>query len=218
MLSQEEKKRAVAKKALSYIEDDFYIGVGTGSTANYFIEELAKIKHRIQGAVASSQATLEKLKALNVPLVQLDSVMELDIYVDGADEATRHRQLIKGGGGALTREKIVAGASKKFVCLIDNSKIVKKLGVFPLPIEVIPMARSFVAREIVKLGGAPKWREGFITDNQNYILDVHGLNIVEPISMESKFNQITGVVCNGIFANRPADQLLVGTEEGVETI
>ncbi len=218
MLSQEEKKRAVAKKALSYIEDDFYIGVGTGSTANYFIEELAKIKHRIQGAVASSQATLEKLKALNVPLVQLDSVMELDIYIDGADEATRHRQLIKGGGGALTREKIVAGASKKFVCLIDNSKIVKKLGVFPLPIEVIPMARSFVAREIVKLGGAPKWREGFITDNQNYILDVHDLNIVEPISMESKFNQITGVVCNGIFANRPADQLLVGTEEGVETI
>ncbi len=168
--------------------------------------------------MASSQATLEKLKALNVPLVQLDSVMELDIYIDGADEATRHRQLIKGGGGALTREKIVAGASKKFVCLIDNSKIVKKLGVFPLPIEVIPMARSFVAREIVKLGGAPKWREGFITDNQNYILDVHDLNIVEPISMESKFNQITGVVCNGIFANRPADQLLVGTEEGVETI
>jgi len=218
MLNQTEKKQAVAKKAIEYIKDDFYVGVGTGSTADFFIEELAKIKHRIQGAVPSSQSTLEKLKALSIPILKLDSVMELDIYVDGADEATRHRQLIKGGGGALTREKIVASASKKFLCLVDDSKIVKKLGAFPLPIEVIPMARSLIAREIVKLGGAPKWRQGFITDNHNYILDIHNLNIVEPISLESELNQITGVVTNGIFAIRPADQLLVGTDRGVEVI
>jgi ribose 5-phosphate isomerase A len=218
MLNQSDKKQAVAKKAADYIEDDFYIGVGTGSTADYFIQELGKIKHRIQGAVASSENTLTQLKALGIPIVPLDSVVELDIYVDGADEATRHRQLIKGGGGALTREKIVASASKKFICLIDDSKVVEKLGLFPLAVEVIPMARSMVAREIVKLGGSPKWRQGFVTDNHNYILDVQNLNILEPMELESQLNQITGVVSNGIFAVRPADQLLIGTDQGVEVI
>ena len=218
MLSQSDKKQAVAKRAVEYIEDDSYIGVGTGSTADYFIQELEKIKHRIQGAVASSENTLKQLKALGIPIVPLDSVVELDLYVDGADEATRHRQLIKGGGGALTREKIVASASKKFICLIDDSKLVEKLGLFPLAVEVIPMARSMVAREIVKLGGSPNWRQGFITDNHNYILDVQNLNILEPAVLESKLNQIAGVVSNGIFAYRPADQLLIGTDQGVEVI
>ena len=218
MLSQSDKKQAVAKRAIEYIEDDSYIGVGTGSTADYFIQELEKIKHLIQGAVASSENTLKQLKALGIPIVPLDSVVELDLYIDGADEATRHRQLIKGGGGALTREKIVAAASKKFICLIDDSKLVEKLGLFPLAVEVIPMARSMVAREIVKLGGSPNWRQGFITDNHNYILDVQNLNILEPVVLESKLNQISGVVSNGIFAARPADQLLIGTDQGVEVI
>ena len=216
MLSQSDKKQAVAKRAVEYIEDDSYIGVGTGSTADYFIQELGKIKHHIQGAVASSENTLKQLKALGIPIVPLDSVVELDLYIDGADEATRHRQLIKGGGGALTREKIVASASKKFICLIDDSKLVEKLGLFPLAVEVIPMARSMVAREIVKLGGSPSWRQGFVTDNHNYILDVQNLNILEPVLLESKLNQISGVVSNGIFAARPADQLLIGTDQGVE--
>lgn len=218
MLSQSDKKQAVAKRAVEYIEDDSYIGVGTGSTADYFIQELGKMKHHIQGAVASSENTLKQLKALSIPIVPLDSVVELDLYIDGADEATRHRQLIKGGGGALTREKIVASASKKFICLIDDSKLVEKLGLFPLAVEVIPMARSMVAREIVKLGGSPNWRQGFITDNHNYILDVQNLNILEPAVLESKLNQISGVVSNGIFAARPADQLLIGTDQGVEVI
>ena len=218
MLNQSDKKQAVAKRAVEYIEDDTYIGVGTGSTADYFIQELEKIKHRIQGAVASSENTLKQLKALGIPIVPLDSVVELDLYIDGADEATRHRQLIKGGGGALTREKIVASASKKFICLIDDSKLVEKLGLFPLAVEVIPMARSMVAREIVKLGGSPNWRQEFITDNHNYILDVQNLNILEPAVLESKLNQISGVVSNGIFAARPADQLLIGTDQGVEVI
>lgn len=218
MLSQSDKKQAVAKRAIEYIEDDSYIGVGTGSTADYFIQELEKIKHRIQGAVASSENTLTQLKALGIPIVPLDSVVQLDLYIDGADEATQYRQLIKGGGGALTREKIVASASKKFICLIDDSKLVEKLGLFPLAVEVIPMARSMVAREIVKLGGSPNWRQGFITDNHNYILDVQNLNILEPMVLESKLNQITGVVSNGIFAARPADQLLIGTDQGVEVI
>ena len=218
MLSQSDKKQAVAKRAVEYIEDDSYIGVGTGSTADYFIQELEKIKHLIQGAVASTENTLKQLKALGIPIVPLDSVVELDLYIDGADEATRHRQLIKGGGGALTREKIVAAASKKFICLIDDSKLVEKLGLFPLAVEVIPMARSMVAREIVKLGGSPNWRQGFITDNHNYILDVQNLNILEPVVLESKLNQISGVVSNGIFAARPADQLLIGTDQGVEVI
>ena len=218
MLSQSDKKQAVAKRAVEYIEDDSYIGVGTGSTADYFIQELGKMKHHIQGAVASSENTLKQLKALGIPIVPLDSVVELDLYIDGADEATRHRQLIKGGGGALTREKIVASASKKFICLIDDSKLVEKLGLFPLAVEVIPMARSMVAREIVKLGGSHNWRQGFITDNHNYILDVQNLNILEPAVLESKLNQISGVVSNGIFAARPADQLLIGTDQGVEVI
>ena len=218
MLSQSDKKQAVAKRAVECIEDDSYIGVGTGSTADYFIQELEKIKHRIQGAVASSENALTQLKALGIPIVPLDSVVELDLYIDGADEATRHRQLIKGGGGALTREKIVASASKKFICLIDDSKLVEKLGLFPLAVEVIPMARSMVAREIVKLGGSPSWRQGFVTDNHNYILDVQNLNILEPAVLESKLNQIAGVVSNGIFACRPADQLLIGTDQGVEVI
>ena len=179
---------------------------------------MIKVKHHIQGAVASSENTLKQLKALGIPIVPLDSVVELDLYIDGADEATRHRQLIKGGGGALTREKIVASASKKFICLIDDSKLVEKLGLFPLAVEVIPMARSMVAREIVKLGGSPSWRQGFVTDNHNYILDVQNLNILEPAVLESKLNQISGVVSNGIFAARPADQLLIGTDQGVEVI
>lgn len=209
---------AVARAALAYIEDDAFIGVGTGSTANYFIAELAAFKARINGAVASSVATAERLRQHGIPLVELNAVSELAVYVDGADEANRHRHLIKGGGGALTREKIVAQASRRFVCIIDDSKLVDRLGAFPLPIEVIPMARSFVAREMVKLGGRPTWREGFVTDNGNYILDVQGLSLAEPSALEEAINNIPGVVANGLFARRPADILLVGTAAGVERL
>ena len=196
----------------------FFVGVGTGSTADFFIEELGKIKGRINGAVASSKATEEKLRQLDIPIISLDSVSQLDIYVDGADEATSHRHLIKGGGGALTREKITAAASKLFICITDDSKLVIQLGNFPLPVEVIPMARSYVAREIVKIGGTPRWRENFITDNGNYILDIHNLKISEPIKLESKLNQIPGVVTNGLFAQRPADILLIAENEKINVI
>ena len=214
-MSQDDKKIEVAKAAISYIEDDSIVGVGTGSTVNFFIEELAHIKGRIEGAVSSSVASEELLKRHHIPVLPLNSVMEIPVYVDGADEATKHRHLIKGGGGALTREKIVAAASKQFVCIIDDSKLVPILGGFPLPIEVIPMAQSYVARQIVKLGGQPELRQGFTTDNGNIILDVHNLKIDNPIDLEQKLNQIVGVVTNGLFAQRSADVLLIASDDGV---
>lgn len=217
-MTQEELKQAVARAAIEYVPVDAVIGVGTGSTANFFINELAKIKGRIEAAVASSDATAERLKGHGIRVVELNSVSDLPIYVDGADEITRHMHMIKGGGGALTREKIVAAVAKKFVCIADVSKLVDVLGNFPLPIEVIPMARSFVARELVKLGGQPQLREGFTTDNGNVILDVRGLSIANPVELESALNQITGVVTNGLFARRGADVLLLGRENGVEAL
>lgn len=217
-MTPDEKKQQVAKAALEYVVPDTIIGIGTGSTVNYFIEALAAIKHKIDGTVASSQATAERLKSHHIPVLDLNSVSEISVYIDGADEANRHLHLIKGGGGALTREKIVAAVSKKFVCIADDSKLVEMLGQFPLPIEVIPMARSYVAREIVKLGGQPVWREGFTTDNGNVILDVHHLEIMEPTKLETTLNQITGVVTNGLFACRPADVLLLGSDEGVRVV
>ena len=218
-MTQDEMKQAVAKAAIDYVEAGTIIGVGTGSTANYFIDELAKIKHQIEGTVASSQATEERLKSHGIPVLDLNSVDELSVYIDGADEFDRHLHLTKGGGGALTREKIVAAVAKKFVCIADETKKVDLLGKFPLPVEVIPMARSYVAREIVKrFGGEPVWRQDFITDNGNIILDVHGLEIVDPVSMEGELNNIVGVVTNGLFAQRKADLVLCGTANGVEVI
>jgi len=214
-MSQDDKKKEVAKAAVAYIEDDAIVGVGTGSTVNFFIEELAKIKSRIEGAVSSSDASEELLRQHNIPVLALNSVIEIPVYVDGADEATKHRHLIKGGGGALTREKIVAAASKQFICIIDDSKMVPTLGAFPLPIEVIPMAQSYVARQIAKLGGQPKLREGFTTDNGNIIIDVHNIKIENPLALEQSLNQIVGVVTNGLFAHRPADILLIASENGV---
>jgi ribose 5-phosphate isomerase A len=216
-MSQDDKKKDVAKAAISYIADDTIVGVGTGSTVNFFIEELAKIKGRIDGAVSSSVASEELLKQHNIPVLSLNSVIEIPVYVDGADEATNHKHLIKGGGGALTREKIVAAASKQFVCIIDDSKMVPLLGEFPLPVEVIPMAQSYVARQISKLGGQPVLREGFTTDNGNIILDVQNMKIENPIELEQKLNQIVGVVTNGLFAQRAADILLIASDNGVKT-
>ncbi|MGM0413066.1 MAG: ribose-5-phosphate isomerase RpiA [Pseudomonadota bacterium] len=217
-MNQDEMKREVARAAIEYVETDTVIGVGTGSTANYFIDELANIKGRIEGTVASSNASAERLKGHGIPVYNLNDVGDIGLYVDGADETTRHLQLTKGGGGALTREKIVAAASEKFVCIVDDTKVVDILGAFPLPIEVIPMARSFVARQVVKLGGEPVLREGFTTDNGNLILDVHGLSIMEPSKLEAQLNNIPGVVTNGLFAMDPADVLLVGSSSGVETV
>lgn len=208
-MNQDSKKRRVAEAALSFITDDGYLGVGTGSTVNFFIEQLARIKHRIEGAVASSAATEKLLQQHRIPVVPLNSVVDLPVYIDGADEATRHRHLIKGGGGALTREKIVAAASRKFICMIDDSKLVDVLGGFPLPVEVIPMAQSYVGRELAKLGGQPVLRQGFTTDNGNLIIDTHHLSILQPAELEARLNGIAGVVTNGIFARRPADVLLV---------
>ena len=216
-MTQDELKQATARAAIEYVPAGI-IGVGTGSTANYFIDELAKIKGRIDGAVASSEATAQRLKSHGIPVLVLNSAGELAVYVDGADEITRHLHMIKGGGGALTREKIVAACSRKFVCIADGSKLVGMLGSFPLPVEVIPMAQSYVARELVKLGGQPVLRQGFTTDNGNIILDVHGLQIINPVELETQINQITGVVTNGLFARRPADVLLLGTSEGVKTL
>jgi len=215
-MTQDEMKQAVARAAVEYVKGGI-IGVGTGSTANYFIDELAKVKGRIDGAVASSEATAKRLKGHGIEVLDLNSVGGMEIYVDGADEITRNFHMIKGGGGALTREKIVAACAKHFICVADQTKLVDVLGKFPLPVEVIPMARSYVARELVKLGGQPKLREGFTTDNGNVILDVHGLSILDPVVLESEINQLTGVVTNGLFARRPADVLLLGTEHGVET-
>ncbi|KAF0191659.1 MAG: ribose 5-phosphate isomerase A [Gammaproteobacteria bacterium] len=211
-------KKAVAEAALTYVEAGTVIGVGTGSTANFFIDALARIKHRIDGTVASSLATEKRLKSHGIPVLELNEVDGLSVYVDGADESNHYLQLIKGGGGALTREKIVAAASRTFVCIADESKLVDMLGAFPLPIEVIPMARSFVARQMVKLGGKPALREGFTTDNGNLIIDVHNLEIMEPAKFEAELNNIPGVVTNGLFALRPADVLLLGTPNGVRTI
>ena len=215
-MTQDELKQAVAHAAIDHVRGGI-IGVGTGSTANYFIDALAAIKGRIDGAVASSEATATRLKSHGIPVVDLNSAGELAIYVDGADEITEHFAMIKGGGGALTREKIVAACSKKFICIADASKLVDVLGQFPLPVEVIPMAQSYIAREIVKLGGQPRLREGFTTDNGNVILDVYGLSIVDPISLETTLNQLVGVVTNGLFARRGADVLLLGTPDGVKT-
>ena len=210
-------KQAVAKAAIAYVQDGI-IGVGTGSTANYFIDELGKIKHRIEAAVASSEASAKRLRDLGIRVVDLNGVSELPVYVDGADEVTRHLAMIKGGGAALTREKIVAAVARKFVCIADRSKLVDVLGKFPLPVEAIPMARSHVARELVRLGGHPQWREKVVTDNSNVILDVHGLSILNPAELEGTINQITGVVTNGLFARRSADVLLLGSDSGVETL
>ena len=218
-MTQDEMKQAVAQAAIEYVEAGTIVGVGTGSTANFFIDELAKIKHKIEGTVASSEASAERLKGHGIEVFDLNSVSEIAVYVDGADESNKFLHLVKGGGGALTREKIVAAASKKFVCIADESKLVDVMGKFPLPIEVIPMARSLVAREIIKqIGGEPVLREGFTTDNGNIILDVHNLEIMEPTKVEQILNNITGVVTNGLFAIKPADVLLLGTPDGVKTI
>jgi ribose 5-phosphate isomerase A len=217
-MTQDELKQAVARAAIAHVPIGGIIGVGTGSTANFFIAELGKIKHKFDGAVASSKATAERLKALGIELLELNDVVELTVYVDGADEITRSLEMIKGGGGALTREKIVSAVTRRFVCIADESKLVDILGRFPLPVEVIPMARSYVARELVRLGGQPEWRQGFVTDNGNVILDVHGLQITKPAELESTVNQIAGVVTNGLFARRGADILLLGRPSGVETL
>jgi len=211
-------KQAAAKAAIAQVPDDCIVGVGTGSTANYFIAELARVKGRLDGAVASSEATAQRLKAIGIPVFDLNGVNELAVYVDGADEITDRLAMIKGGGGALTREKIVAAVAQKFICIADESKRVAVLGRFPLPVEVIPMARSYVARELVKLGGTPVWRKDFVTDNGNVILDVHHLTITAPAELEARLDQIAGVVTNGLFARRGADVLLLGTTRGVERI
>ena len=217
-MTQDELKQAVAREAIKHVVEDAVIGVGTGSTANFFIDELAKMKNRIAGAVASSERSAERLKRRGIRVLDLNSVNELPVYIDGADEITEHLAMIKGGGGALTREKIVAAVSKKFVCIADESKLVPVLGKFPLPVEVIAMARAYVARQMVKLGGQPKLREGFATDNGNIVLDVWGLSILNPVELETAVNNIAGVVTNGLFARRGADVLLLGTKTGVRTI
>ncbi|HEY8554397.1 MAG TPA: ribose-5-phosphate isomerase RpiA [Burkholderiales bacterium] len=217
-MTADEKKKAAAAAALEFVEPNMIVGVGTGSTANHFIDLLAKRKADIDGAVASSKATEARLRQHGIPVLDLNVTGDLPLYVDGADELTEHRHLIKGGGGALTREKIVASASRKFVCIADDSKLVGRLGAFPVAVEVIPMARSYVGRQIVRLGGQPVWRENFVTDNGNLILDVHNLEILDPLELENALDHIAGVVANGIFARRPADVVLLGTDNGVRTI
>ncbi len=218
MKSQEDLKRAVAAAAIEHVPVGTIVGVGTGSTANFFVDELAKIKSKIDGTVASSVASAKRLESHGIRVLDLNSVDEISVYVDGADEANSHLHLVKGGGGALTREKIVAAVARKFVCIADESKLVDILGAFPLPIEVIPMARSYVAREIVKLGGQPVLRDGFVTDNGNVILDVRNFSIVDPVGLEKTLNNLVGVVTNGLFAQRPADVLLLGTQNGVRAL
>ena len=217
-MDQDARKRAVARAALEFVVPGELVGVGTGSTANAFIDALATVKGRIEGAVASSDATAALLAGHGIRVVDLNTAGELPVYVDGADEATRHRHLVKGGGGALTREKIVAAAARTFVCIVDDSKMVDRLGRFPLPIEVVPMARSLVARALVRLGGRPERRTGFVTDNGNEVLDVHGLDILDPPALETELNQLVGVVTNGLFARRGADVVLVGSGQEVERI
>ncbi|WP_317932465.1 ribose-5-phosphate isomerase RpiA [Halioxenophilus sp. WMMB6] len=219
-MDQNQLKQAVAKAAIDYIqpklEADTIVGVGTGSTANYFIDYLAQIKGLFDGAVASSEASAERLKSHGIPVYDLNTVDRVLVYVDGADETNPNKQLIKGGGAALTREKIVAAVAEEFVCIADESKWVETLGAFPLPVEVIPMARSHVGRALLKLGGNPVYRQGVVTDNGNIIIDLHGLAITDPVALETEINQIVGVVCNGLFAARPADVLLLGGAEGVK--
>ena len=217
-MTQDELKIAVAKAAIGHLPVGGIIGVGTGSTANCFIDELGKVKHKIDGAVASSEASAARLRKLGIEVLELNDVGDLPVYVDGADEITRQLSMIKGGGGALTREKIVAAVARKFICIADESKLVDVLGKFPLPVEVIPMARSHVGRELVKLGGQPALRQGFTTDNGNVILDVHNLEILKPLELESSLNQIAGVVTSGLFARRGADVLLLGSAKGVQTL
>jgi ribose 5-phosphate isomerase A len=217
-MSQDDNKRRAAAAALSYIKDGIALGVGTGSTVDIFIEVLAPLAAKLGPIVSSSDRSTRRLAEVGLRSVELSSVGDLDLYVDGADEATKHRHLVKGGGGALTREKILAAASRRFVCIIDETKLVPTLGRFPVPIEVIPMAQSYVARQMVKAGGQPIWREGFVTDNGNHILDVHNLKIANPLELETRFNQIAGVVTVGIFANRPADALLIGAASGVKVM
>ena len=211
-MTPEQGKQASAERALDYVQDGSIVGVGTGSTVAYFIQGLGRIKHRIEGAVSSSEQSTKMLKELGIPVLDLNATGPLGLYVDGADECDAHARLIKGGGAALTREKIIAAASKQFICIVDPSKLVPVLGRFPVPVEVIPMARSHVAREIVKLGGQPVWREGVVTDNGNWILDVHGWSITDPVKLESDLNAIVGVVCNGLFAARGADLVIAGGE------
>ncbi|PJE78492.1 Ribose-5-phosphate isomerase A [invertebrate metagenome] len=221
-MTQDELKQAAAKAAmeriLPYLEKDMIVGVGTGSTANCFIEELAPYKDEFDGCVASSEESTRRLKAHGIPVYDLNTINELRFYIDGADEANDHLQLIKGGGAALTREKIVTAVAQEYICIADQSKLVGVLGKFPLPVEVIPMARSFVARELVKLGGDPEWREGVITDNGNFILDVWNMEIIDPVDMETRINQITGVVTNGLFALKPANELILATDKGIHPV
>ncbi|MGX2042003.1 ribose-5-phosphate isomerase RpiA [Methylocaldum sp. MU1018] len=217
-MTQDELKKKVAEAALDYVKGVSVLGIGTGSTVNHFIDLLADLKQGIEGAVSSSEMSTAKLKKLGIPVLDLNAVGSLDVYVDGADEVNAHKQMLKGGGGALTREKIIAAASRKFVCIVDETKYVDVLGKFPLPVEVIPMARSYVARELVKLGGQPQWRENYITDNGNQILDVHNLNILNPVEMEQEINNIPGVVTVGLFALRGADIVLLGSESGVRKL
>ena len=217
-MNQDQLKKKAAEAAIEHIKDGMVVGVGTGSTVNYFIDALATIKQRIEGAVSSSAASRERLVAAGIPVLELNSTGNLPIYIDGADEATRHRDLIKGGGGALTQEKIIAAASDRFICIIDESKFVHLLGAFPLPIEVIPMARSYVARQLVALGGTPVYRTGFISDNGNAILDIHNLDIDNPGELEQSINNIPGVVTNGLFSRRKADFLIVADSTSVRTI
>ena len=221
-MAQNEMKKAVARSAFEYVESildrDTIIGVGTGSTANFFIQELSRISDKIEGTVASSLESDKRLKALGIAVYDLNSVGEVQVYIDGADESNEHLQLVKGGGAALTREKIIAAASKEFICIADESKLVSVLGKFPLPVEVIPIARSYVGREIVKLGGDPVYRDNCVTDNGNHIIDVFNLDIIEPRKLEERINNITGVVTNGLFAIRPADQLFLAETSGVRVI
>ncbi|EEQ3768769.1 ribose-5-phosphate isomerase RpiA [Escherichia coli] len=217
-MTQDELKKAVGWAALQYVQPGTIVGVGTGSTAAHFIDALGTMKGQIEGAVSSSDASTEKLKSLGIHVFDLNEVDSLGIYVDGADEINGHMQMIKGGGAALTREKIIASVAEKFICIADTSKQVDILGKFPLPVEVIPMARSAVARQLVKLGGRPEYRQGVVTDNGNVILDVHGMEILDPIAMENAINAIPGVVTVGLFANRGADVALIGTPDGVKTI
>lgn len=217
-VDKEAGKKTAAHAAMEFVKDDMIVGVGTGSTVDYFIDALQSMKHRIEGAVASSDATANKLKALSIPLMDLNSVTELPLYIDGADEVNSLKQMIKGGGGALTREKIIATVAKKFVCIADEAKYVDLLGTFPVAIEVLPMARSYVARQVVLLGGDPVYREGFVTDNGNVILDVFNLKLLDPRVMEEKLKSIVGVVENGVFAKRTADVVLLGTQSGVKKV
>jgi ribose 5-phosphate isomerase A len=217
-MTQDEMKRKAAEAALEYVITDEVVGVGTGSTVNHFIDVLAEIKHQIKGAVSSSVASTERMEGYGIKVFDLNEVNGIEVYIDGADESDHYLNLIKGGGGALTREKIIAGASKKFVCIADESKLVDVMGEFPLPVEVIPMARSYIARELVKLGGRPVYREGFVTDNGCDILDVHDLKIMEAVKLENELNKLPGIVTVGIFANRPADVLILGTPNGAKTV